>query len=80
MDTFEQLNAIFCKVFDDKDIKIKSEMTANDIDEWDSLSHINLVVAIEKHFGINFKTSEIILWKNIGQMNDSINEKLSEKN
>ena len=79
METFEQLNAVFCKVFDDNDIKITPEMTANEIDEWDSLSHVNLVVAIEKHFKIRFKSSEIIRWKNIGQMYDSIKEKLEEK-
>jgi acyl carrier protein len=79
MDTFEQLNAVFCKVFDDKDIKISPEMTADNIDEWDSLSHINMVVAIERHFGVKFKNSEIIRWKNIGQMLDSINEKLAAK-
>lgn len=79
MDTFEQLNAVFCKVFDDKDIKITTEMTADNIDEWDSLSHVNLVVAIEKHFGVKFKSSEIIRWKNVGQMLASINEKLAAK-
>lgn len=79
MDTFEQLNAVFCKVFDDKDIKITPEMTADNIDEWDSLSHVNLVVAIEKHFGVKFKNSEIIRWKNVGQMLASINEKLAAK-
>jgi len=62
MDTTEQLNALFCKVFDDNDIKITPEMTANDIEEWDSLSHVNLVVAIEKNFKVKFKDSEIIRW------------------
>ena len=79
MDTFEQLNSIFCKVFDDKDINISRETTANDIDGWDSLSHVNLVVAIEKGFGIRFKNAEIMRWKNVGQMFDSIEEKLGEK-
>ena len=79
MDTFEELNAVFCKVFDDKDIKITPEMTADNIDEWDSLSHVNLVVAIEKHFGVKFKSSGIIRWKNVGQMLASINEKLAAK-
>ena len=79
METLEQLNAIFCKVFDDKDIKITSETTTNDIDEWDSLSHVNLVVSIERSFGIKFKNSEIIKWKNVGQMMDSIKERLAEK-
>jgi acyl carrier protein len=54
-------------------------MTADNIDEWDSLSHVNLVVAIEKYFKIKFKSSEIIRWKNIGQMFDAIKEKLAEK-
>jgi len=67
------------RVFNDSDIKITPETTANDIDEWDSLSHVNLVVAIEKHFNIRFKSSEIMRWKNVGQMHDSIKEKLSEK-
>lgn len=79
MDTFEQLNAVFCRVFDDNDIKITPEMTANDIDEWDSFSNTILVRSIEKHFKIIFKSSEIMRWKNIGQIYDSIKEKLSEK-
>ena len=79
METFEQLNSVFCRVFDDNDIKISSETTANDIDGWDSLSHVNLVVAIEKHFRIKFKSSEIMKWKNVGQMQESIKEKLSLK-
>ena len=78
MNTFEQLNSIFCRVFDDNDIRIMPDMTANDIDGWDSLSHINLVVAIEKHFKIKFKNSEIIKWKNVGQMYDSIKAQVGE--
>ena len=79
MDTIEQLNALFCRVFDNDEIKITREMTANDIEEWDSLSHVNLVVAIEKSFKVKFKDSEIIRWKNVGQMLDSIDAKLTEK-
>ena len=79
MDTFEELNAVFCKVFDDNNIKITPETTANDVDEWDSLSHVNLVVAIEKHFKVKFKNAEIIRWKNVGQMFESIKQKLEEK-
>lgn len=79
MEVFEQLNSVFCRVFDDNDIKTSTETTANDIDGWDSLSHVNLVVAIEKHFGIKFRSSEIMKWKNVGMMHDSIVEKLSVK-
>lgn len=78
MTTFEELNKIFQRVFDDEDISITPESTSNDIEGWDSLSHVNLVVSIEKHFKIRFRSSEIIKWKNVGQMYDSIVEKLGE--
>ncbi|HOT89611.1 MAG TPA: acyl carrier protein [Bacteroidales bacterium] len=79
MNIQEELNALFCKVFDDNEIKITRETYSDDIDEWDSLSHINLVVAIEKHFKIKFNNAEILRWKNVGNMLDSINEKLNQK-
>ena len=47
MTTMEKLNSIFCEVFDEDDLVIRPEMTANDVDGWDSLSHVNLIVAIE---------------------------------
>jgi acyl carrier protein len=72
METFDELNAIFRKVFYDDDIKISRENTADDIEGWDSLSHLNLVVAVEKHFGIKFTNAEIAKWKNIGEMYDSL--------
>lgn len=78
MTTFEELNKVFQRVFDDEDINITPESTSNDIEGWDSLSHVNLVVSIEKHFKIKFRSSEIIKWKNVGQMHDSIVEKLGE--
>lgn len=79
MTTFEELNKIFQRVFDDEDINITPEYTSNDVEGWDSLSHVNLVVSIEKHFKIRFRSSEIIKWKNVGQMYASIEEKLGEK-
>ena len=72
MNTFEELNSVFCRVFDDDGIRITPETTANDIDGWDSLSHINLVVAVERHFKVRFKSSEILKWKNVGQMHESL--------
>ena len=72
MNTFEELNSVFCRVFDDDGIRITPETTANDIDGWDSLSHINLVVAVERHFKVKFKSSEILKWKNVGQMHESL--------
>ena len=54
MTTQEQLNAIFCQVFDDDDIRIHPAMIANNVDGWDSLSHLDLIVAVEGKFGICF--------------------------
>lgn len=76
MTTIERLNAIFCQVFDDDDININSAMTANDIDGWDSLSHVNLIVAVESAFGIRFAHKELLTFKNVGDLLSSIEMKL----
>jgi acyl carrier protein len=75
----ERLNEIFCEVFDDDDIKIEPEMTANDVDGWDSLSHINLIVTIETKFDIRFSRKELLTFKNVGDLLNSIEKKVAEK-
>jgi len=72
-----QLNAIFIDTIDNDAVVLKKETTANDIEEWDSLTHIQLVVAIEKHFKIRFTSKEIQSWENVGEMVDSILSKVS---
>lgn len=72
----KQVKQIFIGVLDNKDIVLNEETTANDVEEWDSLTHIQLVVAIEKHFNIRFTSSEIQKWKNIGDLLNSISAKL----
>ncbi len=72
----EKLNGIFTDVLDNDDIRINETSTANDIEEWDSLTHIQLVVAIEKSFKVKFTTYEIQIWKNVGDMVNSIQAKL----
>lgn len=79
MTTQEKLNAIFCEVFDDEDIKIHPAMTANDVDGWDSLSHVNLIVAVEGKFGIRFTQKELLTFKNISDLMNCIDSKLTEK-
>nr|WP_303776146.1 acyl carrier protein [Bacteroides intestinalis] len=72
------VNEIFCDVLDNEDIKITDSTCADDIEEWDSLTNIQLVVAIEKKIGIKFISSEIMKWNNVGEMVDSIHLKLSK--
>ena len=68
-----KLNEIFEDVLDlDETPCLSDETTANDIDEWDSLAQIQLVVAIEKAFGIKFTAKEMMSWNNVGEMIDSI--------
>lgn len=73
---FKTLNEIFIDVLDLDECELTDETTANDIEEWDSLSHIQLIVAIEKALKIKFSSLEIMKWKNVGEMVDSIQEKI----
>jgi acyl carrier protein len=74
----EEINAIFVDILDNDDLLVLETTTADDVEEWDSLTHIQLVVAIEKHFKIRFTSKEIQSWKNVGEMLDTIDEKVSE--
>ena len=76
IDILKTLNDIFNDVLDLDDIQLSELTSPNDLEEWDSLSHIQLVVAIEKEFKIKFKSSEIISWKNVGSIVNSIQEQL----
>ena len=77
MDLQDKLNQIFREVFDNEDISITSQMTANDVDGWDSLSHVNLIVAIETRFGIRFSQKELLTFKNVGDLLNSIQGKMT---
>lgn len=78
MDKIEMLSRIqeiFCDILDNEDIVLKEDTKSEDIDEWDSLSHIQLIVAIEKAFSVKFTSSEIVSWSNVGEMIDCIQTK-----
>ena len=72
-----QYQEIFKDVLDNDDIVLKYETTAADVEDWDSLSHIQIVVAIEKHFKVKFTTAEIREFKNVGEMCEATLKKLS---
>lgn len=76
MELQERLNEIFCEVFDDDDIRIAPEMTANDVDGWDSLSHVNLILAIEIKFDLIFSHKELLTFRNVGDLMASISSKI----
>lgn len=72
---FKGLDEVFQEIFDDETIHVTDSTTADDIEDWDSLEHINLVVAIENHFHVKFNMGEVTAFKNVGEMVDKIIEK-----
>lgn len=72
----EKLQDIFRDVFDDESIVLFDDMTSDDVEDWDSLSHINLISDIETKFDITFSTEEILNAKNVGEFIAIIEAKL----
>ena len=71
---FTKLNSIFRDVFDDKTIMVSESTSAADIEDWDSLSHIILISAIEDEFGVRFNMKDVLNMKNVGEMADILAE------
>lgn len=74
---FEKLTVIFRMVMANDDIVLDEETTAEDIEEWDSLAHYQLVEKIEGEFGIKFSAYEISSWIDLSEMVDCIQKKLA---
>ena len=67
-EVLKEVNTIFIDILDNESIVLTEAIHADDVEEWDSLTHIQLVVAVEKHFKIRFTSKEIQSWKNVGEM------------
>jgi acyl carrier protein len=72
---FKKVQDIFRDIFDDETLKINDSTNSSDIEDWDSLNHINLIVAIEKEIGIKFNFEELAALKNVGAMIDLMLQK-----
>ena len=76
IDVYGRLTAIFHDVFDDDSIAVTPELTAADVSEWDSLSHIRLVLAVQKAFQIKFSAAQTAELKNVGELVKLIRAKM----
>ncbi len=74
----DKVTEIFREVFDDDELIITDETNSDDIEDWDSLEHISLIIAMEKEFGLKFDIKEVNKLENVGGMIDMIKEKLNE--
>jgi acyl carrier protein len=79
MAVIDDLTTVFEEVFDQKNLTVTNETTSNDIDGWDSMSHVTMLMAVEDHFGIEFKPYEIANLVNVGALVSLIEKKLAEK-
>ena len=71
-EVYRTLNGVFQDVFDDESIEVNDETTSDDIEDWDSLEHINLIAAVEQEFGVKFNMGQVVSMKNVGEMVDII--------
>jgi acyl carrier protein len=68
MITIKELTPIFQMVFDDDSIVLTNQTSSNDVEGWDSMSHVNLILAIENKFKIRFNQKELLLMQNVGDL------------
>ncbi len=76
----EELTKVFEEVFDEDDLELTPDMTANDIEAWDSMSHVTMLMAVEDHFNVEFEQWEIMNLPNVGALLSLIEKKVQNKN
>lgn len=73
----QELTELFRDLFDDENLQLDSDTTADQVEGWDSQMHVMLIVAVEQRFGIKFRTAELESLRNVGQFTQLIESKLS---
>lgn len=79
IDIFDRLQPIFRDVLQQPDLILARESSANTVEGWDSLSHVNLVWSVEHEFGVRFALGELQDLKNVGELVDLLQRKLEKK-
>lgn len=67
-ETLGRLADVFREVFDDDEVVLTPQTTAADVDGWDSLMHVTLIVSVEKEFGVRFSSSEVAMLQAVGEL------------
>jgi acyl carrier protein len=75
-DIIKQINAIFIDLFNDENIILSEKSDTSEIEAWDSLNHIQVITAIEKHFKIRFELNDLLNFQNIGDLSRGVQSKL----
>lgn len=78
-ETIDRLNGVFQQVFDDDEIEITPATTAKDVEGWDSMMHVTLMINVEKAFGLKFSSSEVASLQRVGDLVDLIEAKQGRK-
>lgn len=76
IDIVEKLTEIFRKVFNDSNLIVSEEMTANDVERWDSLTHMLMITEVEKKFDVKFKLKDLNKMKNVGNLIEILEERV----
>jgi len=79
MSLINELEQIFRSTFDDPSIVVNDMTTADDIEGWDSLSHVHLIMAVERKFNIRFSATEIAMLENVGQLAEAVRRRSARK-